>query len=378
MRYFKSEAVKRNYELGKFRRSHGEKARRAKRRRQGLPAFIDPRIFRDNIAPRVGWLWEEFFVPKVLDLVTQSEQTLRFFNDFSAMVRSHKNVKLVFEDTAEISSECLVYLVAQIHKLRLQYGGNSVTGTYPKSKKVERLMTDSGFFKVLNVRPREIKPTGRNSTRYLECLTDTKPSGPKIKSMRQSLLGDDLQMPKVVKMKVFRALSEAMLNVSQHAYQAKKGTRARRIKGRWWLGAQLSRKTNSFTLTFYDAGAGIPKTLPRKYPMEMIRQWLSVLPGVRPDDAQMIKAAVELGRSQTEKSHRGKGLMDIHKLIQQVGEGCLTIYSRQGRYRYENANATSKNDKFAIEGTLIKWDLPLNKAVEELWGDAPDEAELAL
>ncbi|ARU06118.1 hypothetical protein CCO03_16860 [Comamonas serinivorans] len=178
------------------------------------------------------------------------------------------------------------------------------------------------------------------------------------------MLGEDLQMPKPIGKMVFRALSEAMQNVHHHAYQKKQITRLG-LKGRWWLGAQLSKRKNFFELTFYDAGVGIPKTLHRKYPLEHIRSILSLLPGMEPDDAQMIKAAVELGRSRTNQSHRGKGLLDIHRLITTVGVGALTIFSRYGQYRYEplKGGEAIRNDGAFIEGTLIKWELPLDKVV---------------
>jgi hypothetical protein len=242
----------------------------------------------------------------------------------------------------------------------LQHGVDCITGTYPRSVKIERLLTDSGFLKMLGVRPRKLKGRPASGTRFVKCKSDIVMNSKYIPELRDELMGDDLEMPQQVGKMVFRALSEAMANVNHHAYENKKLSNG--LVGRWWLGAQLSTRKNYFELTFYDAGVGIPKTLHRKYTAEMIRGALSLLPGILPDDAQMIQAAVELGRSRTGLDNRGKGLLDIHSLITRLGVGALTIFSRGGRYRYDAVNgASSQNDQNFVEGTLIKWEIPLDK-----------------
>ena len=91
-----------------------------------------------------------------------------------------------------------------------------------------------------------------------------------------------------------------------------------------------------------------------------------MLPGFDPDDGQMIKAAVELGRTRTDADNRGKGLLDLLKLIDTVGGGSLQIFSRRGVYKYTHNSETFTNDGNSIEGTLIKWELPLDMALIKL------------
>lgn len=363
---FKSKEALKRLELKRFEKRLHEKRRRAKRRRGNSPAYPGAGLPKANALSRIGKRWDDIHVPKVLDLIADTKSTCDFFTTVAAGVRSGRSPRLLFEDTEIITPESLIYLLAQFHKLQLEYGMTRITGTYAKHPRIARLLQESGFLKVLNVKPITLKGRKLSSTRFVKCKSDTKPDGKLIKTLRLELLGEDLRMPHRISSTVFRALSEAMINVQQHAYKDKQIVKGRRLKGRWWLGAQLSRKNNIFTLTFYDTGLGIPKTLARKYPLEIIRNYLSILPGFKPDDGQMIRAAVELGRSGTNQDHRGKGLLDIHKLIEKVGAGCLTIYSRQGRYKYENSGVTIKNDSSFIEGTLIKWEMPLDRAVESL------------
>ena len=98
-----------------------------------------------------------------------------------------------------------------------------------------------------------------------------------------------------------------------------------------------------------------------------------MLPGFSPDDGQMIRAAMELGRSRTGATNRGKGLMDLVKLIDTVGAGEMTIHSRQGSYAYSAGKDAHSNHEGFVEGTLIEWRLPIDKALERLPQELADE-----
>ena len=355
----------RRLEISRYETRHNEKLKRLDRIRLGIPAYSSTKGWSKPGIPGSGGTWEDMPVPKVVNLIDNRDETCNFFQLIRDRVRDGAKVRLVFMETEKISSESLIYLLAQIHKLRLEHGLDRITGTYPKSRRIERLLGESGFLKILNVITRPIPGKKSASTRFVKCKTDTEMNGPIIPVLKEELLGNDLVMPQSIGKMVYRALIEAMANVKHHAYD-NKSLRNKKLKGRWWLGAQISHTKSIFTLTFYDAGVGIPKTLHRQYGWELIRSAISSLPGMMPDDGQMIRAAVELGRTRTGKSNRGKGLMDIHKLIEKVGAGCLIIYSRQGRYRFENGSEIVSNDKNFIEGTLIKWQLPLDKMVSVL------------
>lgn len=138
------------------------------------------------------------------------------------------------------------------------------------------------------------------------------------------------------------------------------------VDGGWWMVASISGKYRTFNLAFYDVGAGIPKTLPRKYTLEKIRSALMLIPGINPDDGQMIQAAMELGRSSTLESNRGKGLLDLARLIESTQSGSMTIHSRLGTYTYQPHSDTYKNSNGFVEGTLIEWQLPLSTALAAL------------
>jgi len=315
-------------------------------------------------------------VPERLDLEGAHQVTCDFVREVREAVRRGDRVRLVFDNVRQIRRGALIFLLAQIHKLRIQYGESAITGTYPMAKAVERQLTESGFFDLLKVKARITARSPAN--RYIRFKSDQKINGIDIRHLREELLRQDLKMPPAIARAVFRALSEAMTNVNHHAYSTKafpSPSDSLRLRGRWWLFANLNVPQNLFVLTFYDTGVGIPKTLPRKYGMELITQLFSLLPGILPDDAQMIEAAMRLGRTRTELDYRGKGLLDLAKLIDLLGAGQMQIHSRHGSYTYTPGAQSRVNRPGFLEGTLIEWRLPIDKALSELPKDLYDQAE---
>lgn len=334
-----------------------------KKERRGSKTEFSAKFSRQrNLKIGKRFEWNDIQVPEHLSFNPQKRDiSCRFFDAVEHSVSHGKNVRLIFNDTKHIALDALTFLLAKIQKLRWIYGVNSITGTYPVSKRVERVLTESGFFKILGVKSRRTYSKG--ALRYVKYRSDVKLLGEHIESLKVDLLGDDIQLYRPIALKIVRAIKEAMSNVSHHAYKTKQ-VRTKKMLGRWWLNGHLNVSKNELSLSFYDCGVGIPKTLVRKYGIEQIRGVFSLLPGIDPDDAQMIEAAVELGRTGTLKSYRGKGLQDMHQLIKQVGEGSLTIHSRRGSYHYVYPDAKSTNFSEFLEGTLITWVLPLNKAAE--------------
>lgn len=68
---------------------------------------------------------------------------------------------------------------------------------------------------------------------------------------------------------------------------------------------------------------------------------------------------MELDRTSTKKSDRGKGLQDMLEFIRQRGDGYLSILSLRGLYKLSVSNGKEvvKSEHFdnPIYGTLIIW-----------------------
>lgn len=331
---------------------------RAKKRR--VEAQVDPS-------------YRQLKLPSIIDLVSNYEETVELIGDIRRIALKERSpIYLNFDELIEISPTGLLLLLSEIHRTRLLHGQSHVYGNYPKDARIEKLLAESGFFELLGIRSRK-KPSKRTyPLARIPFVSNTKLATGEPRKLREELLGDAITIHPKIRSRLYRALTEAMINVGQHAYP--EGTRRlHATRGRWWLAGHFNKKKQELQITFSDLGVGIPETLPKMYAWEVIWAALSLIPGIKPHDGEMIMAGMVIGRSRTGQSHRGKGLNDLRSLIEQAGAGELLIFSRKGMYQYNpDSGEKTKNFSRSIGGTLIKWTLPLNRVTDWL----SDEQEL--
>ena len=146
-----------------------------------------------------------------------------------------------------------------------------------------------------------------------------------------------------------------MTNVVHHAYPDGADYLYPTIENQWWMSGSVNHNKDCLTAIFFDQGVGIPATLPATYAIEKISEFLANL-GLMDTDAARIKAAINLGRTSTDRPNRGRGLLNIRQFIAQSERGKLRILSGKGEYIF-NSDGTEelKTHKQSIGGTLIQW-----------------------
>lgn len=310
----------------------------------------------------------QLMVPENLDLVGNFEETAEFVRDIHrAALRDRKHVSLVFDNTQTIRPAALLLLLAEIHRCRMIHGRDAVVGNYPHNKRIERMLEDTGFFGLLNVAARNVTRSRKPPVEYIKFRSDNKLDSAEPKRLREELLGQQITMHPKARTRLYRAITEAMINVGQHAYP-QYAARTHPTRGRWWVAGQVNKRKGELLITFCDLGVGIPETLPKIYTWERIRSALSLLPGVNPNDGEMVQAGMTIGRSQTREIHRGRGLNDLRSLIDQAGAGELHIFSRKGKYLYSPGHPeVVENYNVSMGGTLINWSVPLRSVTD--WMD---------
>ncbi|MBL0144032.1 MAG: hypothetical protein IPP91_18495 [Betaproteobacteria bacterium] len=293
--------------------------------------------------------------------------------DIRRLVNDGHRVGLNFDKTKDIRPSALIRLLAEIDMRWSHRTRGTLSGTYPLDPKIEEMMQRTGFFQLLKIPERKSLKPRRYPLEYIRFHSGHKASGNDVKKFRTDLFGEDIQFHTPARRRFFRAITEAMLNASQHAY-TRPHMAAERLSSKWWLNGRIDRRWRQMTITFCDLGVGIPATLPRLYPLERIRQVLNLIPLMIPDDGQMIMAGMTIGRTQTGRKSRGKGLNDMRKLIEQAGDGELQIFSRKGLYQYSPKTGDKmQNFSRSIDGTIIEWKVPLHAIVDWV-GDESDDA----
>jgi hypothetical protein len=156
---------------------------------------------------------------------------------------------------------------------------------------------------------------------------------------------------------LYVGLTEAMTNVAQHAYPKDAFDGVPSNFRRWWMTGSYEPETRHLTVILLDLGVGIPATLPRSSNWERIRGLLSAFTGS--DDADMIEAAVEVGRSSTGASGRGLGLDEIRQFVEKSSDGRLRIVSGHGEVVLEKgaSRAIKRTLSAPTMGTLIEWEV---------------------
>jgi hypothetical protein len=164
---------------------------------------------------------------------------------------------------------------------------------------------------------------------------------------------------------LYRAASEAIANVVDHAYDGDRGDGFGIPERKtWWLFCR--EEQNKFYVSVCDLGVGIPNTLAAKNAPEVISKIMDAITlGAHPSDADMIAGAIEYARSRTDESHRGKGFMDIKRVLKGKHKSTLHIFSNRGLVSFEG-DLPAKKTRFSdsICGTLIVWSISLTEQEE--------------
>lgn len=160
------------------------------------------------------------------------------------------------------------------------------------------------------------------------------------------------------KMILQNAISEAITNVINHAYDPKD------IYRKWLLFFAIDPESDSCYIVLSDLGKTIPATVPvtwREKMMNLNDLYLSK------KDSQLIELATKLHKSATGLDYRGKGFTDIMQVERDMDGSKVMVVSRNGAWSSE---AGPKDYPDAIQGTTVNWCLPLNLANQCLQRDA--------
>lgn len=289
-----------------------------------------------------------------------------FIRNLRKTVVQGNRVQINFKNTEKVHSCGTLLLVAEIDRLVRSQGPSTISCTYPKDEKVEKVFQQVGLLKLLDKEHRlEITEEDRDVFHWKYA------SGVDVSAIQADPIfkGIKAQIPKSYR-KVVVGVEEAMDNSVHHAYIEPRGDR---LSGkseeadarRWWLFAEVL--DDWLHVIFCDLGVGIPRSLPKSW-AEEAGDIVTLSLSRAKKDVKMIRRAFEVGRTRTELAHRGKGLKNIAIAAQELG-GVLTVHSNSGCLRKDFRNDDTKERsimfKRSIMGTVIQWSIPLTIGMEK-------------
>lgn len=333
--------------------------RKQRRRRRASPAgVVYPR--REN-APVILRAPEVFSLEKDPD----RRNVLRFLRRLRELVVvGQRDVRISFVDTERMIAHGMLLFTAELHRiLRLAKGSNRITCSYPENNKVEQVLQQIGILKLLG-KPERLVPDAPDVIHW-RFIDGAKAEGEKANELIEVFAE---KLPESLSRGLYNGLVEAMTNCVHHAYLEVRGDGVtNELENGWWMFAQ-ERETR-LMVAFCDLGIGIPRSLPKTHDPGLLTATLERIARVARvrgyRDADLIAAALEVGKTRTAEAHRGFGLTEFKEVVEKAEEGSLRIFSNRACYTFSLAiddEPIEVRQEFddSIYGTLIQWSLPLS------------------
>lgn len=291
-----------------------------------------------------------------VDSGDQRAELVRFLRKLTDLVlRQKRSVRIDFRPTLKMAMSGTLLLAAELGRINGLAQARMVSCDYPKDHVVAQVLQHVGIFEMIGP-PRGVKVTAEN-VKYWKVdsggLVDGESASTAMDGYRSHFSTPEAGS-------LYRALTEAMTNCKHHAYREPRGDGFPHLE-HWWVFSQLL--NGRLTVGVCDLGMGIPKSLRRNEAglLPLIKGVLSKK-GLKENDGTLIQAAMEVGATRTQKSHRGKGFRDMRAVLDRLN-GTLQVHSDCGVYTYiasggREHSACFKETK-SIRGTLILWQIPL-------------------
>tara|TARA_R110002095_G_scaffold146482_3_gene126736 strand:- start:19 stop:1074 length:1056 start_codon:yes stop_codon:yes gene_type:complete len=269
-----------------------------------------------------------------------------------------------FREITELESVASLALASEVHRWSQQVSQPLTTPARLWNGDVKRAFYQMGLFELLEIG--NTTPTTGDRT-YVKFIFGDSANGDSARRIRTAL--EEVSNSKIDKKIAYEGITEAMNNVLHHAYpETSRNEEIFSVSKPWWLGGSYLQSEDRLAITFCDHGVGIPYTLPRKYGIEKVRAFFSAV--TNPDDAQMIEAAFEMGRTETLLSHHGKGLQEIRNFVDNYPTASLRVLSSRGEYLYlrkdGRVSVKKRTHPNAYKGTIIEWQIPrIHEPVED-------------
>lgn len=293
--------------------------------------------------------------------------------------RSNICIRLDFSSTKKMYADGTLYLLAELETLTVINPSISFKIRPSKEKIVNQVLEQTGILKLLKQTIKFEEDEFDDSVKYWNYASG---HNSEIDSADSMLDDFDHILSADTSKNIFTSLTEALTNCHHHAYTEKRyPSEIKKVK-KWWLFSQDFEGV--LTVCVCDLGIGIPKSLTRNTP-DIEEDWFSRLKGfitknkIKYDgDSASIKAAIEIGNTRTNLPNRGKGL---NQIINKINTMCnhkasIAIYSNKGSYIINRGLVTDLPEtdiidgisipyKESIEGTVIVWQIPLDKQKQE-------------
>lgn len=297
-------------------------------------------------------------------VVRERRELLRFLSRMRKRILVHrKPLKIDFRRTDKMISCGTLLFIAELDRCIRATGGKVKVGyVSPRNKIVDQVIHQVGISSLLG-RKTKVGADFDKSVRHWRFATGVHADATDFDKVLGRYEG---RIATALSKSIFKGVTEAMTNCAQHAYEESRrdGMNIRQLERRWWMFSQED--DGILSVAFCDLGMGIPRSLPRVKGAALgwFKRLDSFLSGfsIRTKEAALIKAAIEIGQTRTDKDYRGLGLNQIVETAKVRQGSHVLILSNAGGYllqpdRLIKEQLVQYDD--SILGTLIQWNMPI-------------------
>lgn len=298
-------------------------------------------------------LYHTITAPKIIFISEEHGENLSsFISALHKLCKAHNNIIIDFTNTSKIYASGGLLMYAEIRNCHNTYKCR-IRCSPPKNNKVSQVFKQIGLYEFLKKRI-TVTTTAHDVVQW-RFATGKNVDGSKYESILSQYDG---KIATSLSSGLFVGITEAMTNCCHHAYiAARESWPTNTDQESWWMFSQ--EKDNILSVVFCDLGVGIPNTLPQSHP-----SWWDTITRLFHDsnitDGQIISQAVQLSKTRTQLSHRGKGLSQLSRFIEEHPGSKIIIFSNRGGYVASHGkNGIHFDSRNSINGTLIQWTIPL-------------------
>lgn len=275
-------------------------------------------------------------------------------------LQKERHVCIDFGPLEKCYSDGTLLFYAELQRILRRRPG-CMTCKPPRDKVAAQVLSHLGVLRQLGV-PRLIK-SSREDVLHWEVLTGTNADATKLGPAIEKLP----HLDEAKTSQLFRSVTEALTNVTQHAYGGARddGSAAPGDSG-WWM--FVRQEPAQLDVMFCDLGLGVPYTVlndpkHKKWFKDRINAALKALGSNQHNDGEIIQVTVDEKRSRVKEAHRGKGFGNMVETIESNPGGRLVIFSNRGAYNFSRQGDREvvevHNYVHSIYGTLIAWHISL-------------------
>ncbi|WP_456378843.1 hypothetical protein [Thiolapillus sp.] len=270
------------------------------------------------------------------------KELLDFLTKIKATARIKGHYLLDFSSTRKMFADGTLLFRAQLCRLNdSRVPGQIYRFRFPHDRKIKEVLKQTGILDIVG-QSLELSPKHHDVVHW-NSANGIAAEGEKYNEVLGHYEG---RVARRLLSGLYVGITEAMTNTSHHAYiDSHSG------ESGWWMFSQS--KDGKLYVAFCDLGIGIPGSLPIQRP-SVFKQLQRLERNAR--DSDCIEAAVKDSVSRTKKSHRGKGLYQITRvLMEHQDDAQLIIYSNRGCYIRKTSEEKLFDYKDSINGTMICW-----------------------